>query len=94
MKNHFLILVFFFSFGFAQDKLTYQRFRVSRKSTTIEPKKPTAEDVAEFKSLDFFNQRKCCDYKFVRTEKPFEMKTSTSRKPIYIKYGNYFYNGW
>jgi hypothetical protein len=59
-KITFYTLVFYFLFGFAQDKLTYQRFRVSRKSTTNTQTKETpltAEDVAEFKSLDFFNQR-------------------------------------
>jgi hypothetical protein len=34
MKKSLSIPCIFFSFGFAQDKLTYQRFRVSRKSTT------------------------------------------------------------
>jgi hypothetical protein len=51
-KITFILLYFIFCFGFAQDKLTYQRFRVSRKSTTNTQTKETpltAEDVAEFK---------------------------------------------
>jgi len=51
----------------------------------------TEEDRKEFKELHFFpidlNYR--IEARFVRTkgEKPFEMPTSTDRKPIYEKYG-------
>lgn len=51
----------------------------------------TAEDLATFKSLDFYpiDKKFFVNAKFVRTknEKAFEMKTSTDRKPMYIKYG-------
>ena len=53
------------------------------------------EDLATFKTLDFFpaNEKFFVVAKFVRTkkEKPFEMKTSTDRKPIYVKYGEVFF---
>ena len=49
------------------------------------------KDVAVFKELEFFpiNEKYFVTAKFIRTkkEKPFEMKTTTSRKPIYVKYG-------
>jgi uncharacterized protein len=49
------------------------------------------KDVAVFKELEFFpiNENYFVTAKFIRTkkEKPFEMKTTTSRKPIYVKYG-------
>ncbi len=53
------------------------------------------EDLATFKTLDFFpaNEKFFVVAKFVRTkkEKPFEMKTSTDRKPMYMKYGEVFF---
>ncbi|SHG32288.1 hypothetical protein SAMN05444396_10892 [Flavobacterium segetis] len=53
------------------------------------------EDVGNFKSLDFYpaNEDFFVVAKFVRTkkEKPFEMKTTTHRKPIYVKYGEVFF---
>ncbi|UPQ79072.1 DUF1684 domain-containing protein [Flavobacterium azooxidireducens] len=49
------------------------------------------KDLAVFKELEFFtiNEKYFVTAKFIRTkkEKPFEMKTTTSRKPIYVKYG-------
>jgi uncharacterized protein (DUF1684 family) len=49
------------------------------------------KDLAVFKELEFFpiNEKYFVIAKFIRTkkEKPFEMKTTTSRKPIYVKYG-------
>lgn len=51
----------------------------------------TPEDLAEFKTLDFYpiNETFFVVAKFTRTpkEKAFEMKTSTDRKPVYVKYG-------
>jgi hypothetical protein len=42
-----------------------------------------------FKSLILPNKRKILrDSHFVRTEKPFGMKTSTERTPTHIKYGS------
>lgn len=49
------------------------------------------KDLRKFKSLEFYpiNEKLIIKAKFVRTpdEKPFEMPTSTDRKPIYVKYG-------
>lgn len=48
-------------------------------------------DLNNFKALDFFpvDEKYFVQAKFIRTkkEKPFEMKTTTSRKPKYVKYG-------
>lgn len=53
------------------------------------------EDLAKFKTLDFYpaNETFFVVAKFVRTkkEKPFEMKTSTDRKPMYVKYGEVYF---
>lgn len=58
----------------------------SEKESPLEP-----SDRKHFKSLDFFpaNPTFCVVAKFIRTpnEKPFPMKTSTSRTPMYVKYG-------
>ncbi len=49
------------------------------------------KDLAVFKALEFFpiSEKYFVQAKFIRTkkEKPFEMKTTTSRKPLYVKYG-------
>lgn len=51
----------------------------------------TKEDLEEFNGLDFFsiNDKYRIEAKFVRIpdEKPFEMPTTTERKPVYLKYG-------
>jgi uncharacterized protein (DUF1684 family) len=49
------------------------------------------KDLKTFKALDFYpiNGNFFVNAKFIRTpdEKPFEMPTTTSRKPMYVKYG-------
>ncbi|MCG2612098.1 DUF1684 domain-containing protein [Flavobacterium sp. SM15] len=49
------------------------------------------EDLAHFKALDFFevNMNYCVEAHLVETpkEKPFAMKTSGARTPMYVKYG-------
>jgi len=54
-----------------------------------------AEDIANFKTLDFYpaNETFFVTAKLVRTEneKPFEMKTTTDRKPLYVKYGEVYF---
>lgn len=53
------------------------------------------DDLKQFKALDFFaiDEHFFIKAKFIRTanEKPFEMPTTTSRKPIYIKYGELYF---
>jgi len=53
------------------------------------PLKPN--DLEKFKSLDFYpiNEKFVVVAKFIKTpnEKPFQMPTSTDRKPMYVKFG-------
>ena len=51
----------------------------------------TEDDIVHFKKLDFFtidsNFMVVAQLKVTPGELPFQMKTTTSRKPIYVKYG-------
>ena len=55
----------------------------------------TPKDLKKFKSLDFYpvDMAYCVEAKFVRTpnEKPFEMPTTTERKPMYVKFGEVYF---
>lgn len=93
-----LILVFLaqWSFGFAQGKFdgkSAEKFQTEINAEYADAKTSplTAEDLATFKSLDFYpiNEKFFVTATFVRTdkEKPFGMKTSTERTPTYVKYG-------
>jgi uncharacterized protein (DUF1684 family) len=94
------ILTFLFlaltNFGFGQEKFdvaAVEKFQkeLNTEFTDAKTSPLTAEDLATFKSLDFYpiNEKFFVTAKFIRTEdeKPFEMKTSTDRKPMYVKYG-------
>ena len=85
-----------FSFGFAQTQFSREAVEKFQKELNAEyadsktsPLLP--EDLKEFKSLDYYpaNEKFYVVAQFVRTanEQPFEMKTSTDRKPVYVKYG-------
>ncbi len=93
-----LTLLFFvlFNFGFSQetfDVAAVEKFQKELNTEYADAKTSplTADDLAVFKALDFYpiNEKFFVVAKFVRTEneKPFEMKTSTDRKPMYVKYG-------
>lgn len=93
-----LLFVFFIqmNLSFGQDKFDVSaviKFQNELNAEYADAKTSplTAEDLAVFKTLDFYapNETFFVIAKFVRTkkEKPFEMKTSTDRKPIYVKYG-------
>jgi uncharacterized protein (DUF1684 family) len=95
-KAVLLMLLFQFGFGFSQEKYNLANVEKFQKELNAEyadaTKSPLlAEDLKEFQSLDFYppNEKFFIVAKFVRTEnaQPFEMKTSTARRPIYIKYG-------
>lgn len=95
------ILLFFVLFlqvqiGFSQEKFDVNAVTKFQEELNAEyadaktsPLMP--EDLATFKTLDFYpaNEKFFVVAKFVCTkkEKPFEMKTSTDRKPMYVKYG-------
>ena len=89
----FLILL---NLGFGQEKFDSSAVEKFQKELNAEyadaQKSPLdPEDLALFKTLDFYpiNEKFFVNAKFVRTEKekPFQMKTSTDRKPMYVKYG-------
>lgn len=89
-----LVFVFQFSFGQEQfDTLTVAQFqgKLNSEYADVKTSPLTAQDLATFKSLDFYpaNETFFVTAKFIRTkkEKPFEMQTSTDRKPLYVKYG-------
>ncbi|MBP4142141.1 DUF1684 domain-containing protein [Flavobacterium sp. P4023] len=95
------ILLFFVLFlqvqiGFSQEKFDVNavtKFQEELNAEYADAKTSPLipEDLTTFKTLDFYpaNEKFFVVAKFVRTkkEKPFEMKTSTDRKPMYVKYG-------
>ena len=87
------LLLFFSLITFAQQKVTAEDFQ---KNLNVEfadaTKSPlTEKDRANFKGLDFFPIDKAfiVEAKFTKSknEKSFEMKTTTDRMPLYVKYG-------
>ncbi len=102
-KNLFLLfLIFFSNYGFSQTYINelneYQRNMNAEFSDSL--KSPLSEsDRLIFKNLDFFNIDSTYRIKanFNRTpyEIPFPMKTTTSRAPMYVKYGeaSFIFNG-
>ena len=96
MKSLFLLLfVFASSVFFAQENATQtaQEFQDElNKSYADKEKSPlTEEDFKTFTHLDFYpiSDEFIIKAKFIRArkEKPFEMKTTTARLPVYKKYG-------
>lgn len=91
-----LVFLMLLNFGFSQEKFdiaAVEKFQKELNTEYADAKTSplTAKDLAVFKTLDFYalNEKFFVVAKFVRTEdeKPFEMKTSTDRKPLYVKYG-------
>ena len=96
MKSLFsIVFIFASSLFFAQEKATQtaQEFQDElNKSYADKEKSPlTEEDFKTFTHLDFFpiTDEFIIKAKFIRArkEKPFEMKTTTARLPVYKKYG-------
>jgi uncharacterized protein (DUF1684 family) len=91
-----LVFLMLLNFGFGQEKFdsaSVEKFQKELNTEYADAKTSplTSEDLAVFKALDFYpiNEKFFVTAKFIRTEdeKPFEMKTSTDRKPLYVKYG-------
>jgi uncharacterized protein len=91
-----LVILLQLNFGFAQkkyDSSDAEKFQKEINSEYADAKTSPlmAEDLAVFKTLDFYpiDKKYAVIAQFIRTdnEKPFEMKTSTDRKPVYVKYG-------
>lgn len=102
MKKIFILIVLLtFNFGFCQKKfnrIDAEKFQKKINSEYADAKtSPLMEtDLKTFKTLDFYplSSKYYVNAKFVKAkdEKVFEMKTSTSRKPKYIKYGTVFFS--
>lgn len=91
-----LFLLIHFNFGFSQEQFDVSAVAKFQKELNMEyadakTSPLTAEDLAVFKTLDFYpaSETFFVVAKLIRTqkEKPFEMETSTDRKPLYVKYG-------
>ena len=101
IKNTLLYIIIIFSIGCKHDKETipgnteYQReVNAKFKDASTSPLKD--KDRKAFKGLDFFDfdSTYVVKAKFERTpdETPFEMKTTTERLPLYVKYGIVTFN--
>ena len=91
-----LLMMMQFGFGFAQaqfDLASVEKFQKELNAEYADAKTSPLlpEDLISFQSLDFYpaNAQFFVVAKFIRTEneQPFEMKTTTARKPVYVKYG-------
>ncbi len=91
-----LLMVLQFGFGFAQAQFSLaavEKFQNELNAEYADAKTSPLlpEDLKTFQTLDFYpaNEKFYVVAKFIRTEneQPFEMKTSTDRKPVYVKYG-------
>ena len=95
-----LFLLVQLNLGFGQEKFDVSAVAKFQKELNAEyadakTSALIAEDLAVFKTLDFYpaNETFFVVAKLVRTqkEKPFEMETSTDRKPLYVKYGELYF---
>ena len=93
-----LLIVFLvqLNFSFGQDKFevsAIEKFQTELNAAYADAKTSplTTQDREHFKNLDFYpaNETFFVIATLVKTknEQPFEMKTSTDRKPLYVKYG-------
>lgn len=98
--NTTLILLCFFFFGNAQKSEKILSVEKFQKQLNKEFKSPdhsplSAKARKEFKALAFFDIDTTfnVEAEFVRTpfETPFEMPTTTERKPVYVKYGELYF---
>lgn len=96
-----LVLLLQFSFGFAQNQFSLyavEKFQNELNAEYADAKTSPLlpDDLKVFNSLDFYpaNEKFFVVAQFIRTENelPFEMKTSTDRKPVYVKYGEAHFN--
>lgn len=87
------LLLFISITTFAQLKTTAEEFQKNLNEEFADAAKSplTEKDRAEFKSIDFFPIDKSfiveAKFKKSKDEKAFEMKTTTDRLPMYVKYG-------
>lgn len=101
MKNSVVLILFLaFNFGFSQNKFSQieaEKFQKQINSEYADAKTSPLmeEDLKTFKTLDFYpiNEKYFVNAKFekAKNEKVFEMKTTGTRTPKYIKYGTIFF---
>jgi len=101
MKNSVVLILFLaFNFGFSQNKFSHseaEKFQKQINSEYADAKTSPLmeEDLKTFKTLDFYpiNGKYFVNAKFekAKNEKVFEMKTTGTRTPKYIKYGTIFF---
>ena len=94
MQKSLLLVLFFTSLiTFAQSKKAAEAFQKNLNQEFADAKKSplTEEDLAVFKTLDFFpiDENFIVEATFAKSknEKSFAMKTTTDRAPLYVKYG-------
>ncbi|OIQ18615.1 MAG: hypothetical protein BM557_06735 [Flavobacterium sp. MedPE-SWcel] len=96
MKYLFIIAILFFSLISKAQECSEAKAMAFQKEINSDYANPdksplTKKDLKHFTALDFYtiDTDFCVKAKLVRTpdEKPFEMATTTARKPIYVKYG-------
>lgn len=101
MKNSLiLLLLLVFNFGFSQKKFSekeVEKFQKQINSEYADAKTSPLmeEDLKVFKTLEFYpiNSQYFVNAKFVKAEneKVFEMKTTGTRTPKYIKFGTLYF---
>lgn len=96
-----LLLLCVFAFGNAQKNEKISSVEEFQKTMNRDFKSPdhsplSEKDRKEFKQLDFFEIDTTFNVvaEFVRTpfETPFQMPTTTDRKPVYVKYGELYFD--
>jgi uncharacterized protein (DUF1684 family) len=94
MKKSFAFLLLITSIiCFSQQKVTAENFQKNLNLAFADSTKSplTEKDRLEFKALDFFLIDSAfvveAQFKKSKNEKSFEMKTTTERAPLYVKYG-------
>ena len=94
-KLPFLLLLLNISWLSAQETAKEFQDTLNKEFTNRDESPLTEEDFKTFKGLDFYpiNEKFIVEAKFVRTpnEKVFKMKTTGTRLPEYIKYGELFF---
>jgi len=101
MKNYIVLVVFMiFNFGFSQKKFSPNaaanfQAKINTEYADAKTSPLMEEDLKKFKTLDFYpiNGKYFVNAKFVKAskEKVFEMKTTGTRTPQYIKYGTLYF---
>lgn len=96
-----LVLLVQFGFGYAQEQFSLaavEKFQTELNAEFADAKTSPLlpEDFKKFHTLEYYpaNEKFFVVAKFIRTEneQPFEMKTSTDRRPVYVKYGEAHFN--